>query len=228
MSSSLKMRLISAVIAGPISLAIFFYGGLPFLILMSAAFCLATHEWLDLSRKTKRFWLYAIVGLIYFALCFLSFIAIRMDFTQGFFMVVSVAMVIWAGDVGAYFSGKAIGGPKMARAISPNKTWAGLIGGMVFSGLYMLALYYIGPQLKDLFNKPTYLPLPNAFYAFGIGASLTVVGQVGDLLISAAKRKAGIKDTGVLIPGHGGLLDRIDSMLLGSLFFFIVLLVLGV
>ena len=228
MSPSLKMRLISAIAVGPLSLAIFFFGGIPFLILMAIAFCLTTHEWLNLSRKTESFYLYAAAGLFYFFLCYFSFISIRMSFDQGFYMVVSVAMVIWAGDVGAYFAGKAIGGPKMAKAISPNKTWAGLAGGMLFSGIYMLALYFLGPYLKELFNKPTYLPLPSAYFAFVIGAFLTVVGQAGDLLISAAKRKAGIKDTGVLIPGHGGLLDRIDSMLLGSLFFFIVLMVLGV
>lgn len=228
MSPSLKRRLISAIIVGPASLGIFFFGGWPFLVLMALAFCLSTHEWLNLSRKTDKFMLYAASGLIYFTLCYFSFISIRMDFNQGFFMIISLAMVIWSGDVGAYFAGKAIGGPKMAKKISPNKTWAGLIGGILFSGCFMLALYYLGPHLKDLFNKPTYLPLPSAFFAFAIGASLTVVGQAGDLLISAAKRKADIKDTGVLIPGHGGLLDRIDSMLLGSVFFYVVLIVLGV
>lgn len=221
MASKLQKRFISALIIAPASLFLFWLGGWPFLILVGVAFAISVHEWLNLSRKTFYFWRYAVSGIVYFMLCYFSFISMRMHFDQGFFLVMSFASAVWAGDIGAYFAGKFIGGAKLMPSISPNKTWAGLIGGMLFSGLFMLVLYGVGPAFE------LYLPFASIFIAFVVGAALTIVGQAGDLLISAAKRRAQIKDTSNLIPGHGGLLDRIDSLMMGALFFYIVLQVSG-
>ncbi|NQZ14987.1 MAG: phosphatidate cytidylyltransferase [Alphaproteobacteria bacterium] len=221
MASKLQKRIISALIIGPLSLLVFWIGGWPFLALVGIAFAISVHEWLNLSRKTFYFERYAAAGLIYFMLCFYSFIAMRMQFDQGFFLVMSFATTVWAGDVGAYFAGKFIGGAKLMPSISPNKTWAGLIGGMLFSGLFMFVLYGVAPLFE------LRLPFSSMFIAFFVGMALTIVGQAGDLLISAAKRRASIKDTSNLIPGHGGLLDRIDSLMMGALFFFIVVSLSG-
>ncbi|TNE65901.1 MAG: phosphatidate cytidylyltransferase [Alphaproteobacteria bacterium] len=115
-----------------------------------------------------------------------------------------VFLVVWATDVGGYFAGKGIGGPKLAPRISPKKTWAGLFGGMALSMLVSLVLHY----------------------GFDVGATawslalwsglLAIWAQVGDLVESGVKRHFGVKDSGGLIPGHGGLLDRVDGLVFAA------------
>jgi phosphatidate cytidylyltransferase len=111
-----------------------------------------------------------------------------------------IFLVVWATDVGGYFAGKGIGGPKLAPRISPKKTWAGLIGGMALSALVSYLMNVIYPFTDS--------PLGVTLAA----ALLAVWAQVGDLLESAIKRHFGVKDSGGLIPGHGGLLDRVDGL----------------
>lgn len=112
-------------------------------------------------------------------------------------------LAVWATDIGAYAAGRTIGGPKLAPRISPKKTWAGLIGGMVSAGLvgWLVALV-----------SGAALPL----LALLVGALAAVVGQAGDLFESAVKRRYDVKDSGHLIPGHGGILDRIDGLLVAA------------
>lgn len=107
---------------------------------------------------------------------------------------------VWATDIGAYAAGKTIGGPKLAPRLSPNKTWAGLIGGMVSAAIagFLIALAF-DAGLR--------------FVAAAVAAVLAVIAQSGDLFESAVKRRAGVKDSGTLIPGHGGVLDRIDGLM---------------
>ena len=108
---------------------------------------------------------------------------------------------VWATDSGAYFFGTLIGGPKLAPSISPGKTWAGLFGGVFCSALWCT---FAG----------LYLGIGSAIELVGLGIILAILAQSGDLLISKAKRKLLVKDTGGLLPGHGGVLDRVDSLLL--------------
>jgi phosphatidate cytidylyltransferase len=115
-------------------------------------------------------------------------------------LVLWVFFIVWATDIGGYFFGKGIGGPKLAPSISPKKTWAGLIGGVAFSVAAALALHFIFGLLE---NKSAVI------LASGL---LAVWAQVGDLVESAIKRHFGVKDSGELIPGHGGLLDRVDGL----------------
>ncbi|WP_404813489.1 phosphatidate cytidylyltransferase [Indioceanicola profundi] len=107
---------------------------------------------------------------------------------------------IWATDVGAYAAGRSIGGPKLAPRFSPKKTWAGLIGGMVAA-----ALFGYGVAFLDGAGRP--------WIAAIIASILAVIGQIGDLFESHMKRRSQVKDSGTLIPGHGGLLDRIDGLI---------------
>lgn len=109
-------------------------------------------------------------------------------------------LVIWATDISAYAAGRSIGGPKLAPRISPNKTWAGLIGAMVGAAAG-------GAALALAFGASA------VWAAALVGAVLAVVAQTGDLLESAIKRRHGVKDSGSLIPGHGGILDRIDGVI---------------
>jgi len=105
-----------------------------------------------------------------------------------------------ATDVGAYFAGRGIGGAKLAPRISPSKTWAGLIGGVVCAATASWAVLWLAGEAGSI-------------WFVGFGGALAVVAQAGDLLESAVKRHFGVKDSGSLIPGHGGVLDRLDGFL---------------
>jgi phosphatidate cytidylyltransferase len=107
---------------------------------------------------------------------------------------------VWATDIGAYFLGSLAGGAKLAPSISPSKTWSGLVGGMCFAAV-------VSSACGLAFNAGDTPVLAMT------GAALAVVAQVGDLFESAAKRRAGVKDSGWIIPGHGGMLDRIDGLI---------------
>lgn len=156
-------------------------------------------------------------GVAYIGLALAGIVWLRQE-EYGFEMVLFLALVVWAGDVFAYFSGRAIGGPKLAPKVSPNKTWAGLWGGAAGSGVVAVLTLLCFPYILQP-NTPTLI------FVGAVGAIMTLVGQAGDLFISALKRHYGVKDTGTLIPGHGGVLDRIDALLLVTLFFLSFLLI---
>ncbi len=120
-------------------------------------------------------------------------------------VVIGALAIAIATDVGAYFSGRSIGGPKIAPKISPSKTWAGLGGGMLAAALVSLAFFYsnVGDRAFS----------PMGLVALGIGAALAVIAQSGDFFESWLKRRAGVKDSSNLIPGHGGVFDRVDGLL---------------
>jgi len=113
-------------------------------------------------------------------------------------------LIVWITDSGAYIVGRAIGKHKLAPKISPNKTWEGSIGGSVVAVLVV-------PTLFSLFG---WLPNYNLFELLGIAILLSIAGQFGDLIESGFKRHYGVKDSGNILPGHGGILDRFDSMLI--------------
>jgi phosphatidate cytidylyltransferase len=138
-------------------------------------------------------------GALYIGLPVLALLLLRVH-PQGFWITLWTMAVVWACDTGAYFAGRAIGGARLAPAISPNKTWAGAIGGVAAAVLFTLAFAALRPET-----------------GMGIGiilfsAVLAVLSQAGDLFESHLKRVAGVKDSGNLLPGHGGLLDRLDGL----------------
>lgn len=139
-------------------------------------------------------------GVFYVAVGMAGLMWLRDLPESGLSLFLFVLIAIWATDIGAYAAGRSIGGPKLAPRISPKKTWAGLIGGMVSSALFgwLVALAF-GTSRPDI--------------ALAVGAAVAVVGQAGDLFESAVKRRYNVKDSGQLIPGHGGILDRIDGLL---------------
>lgn len=139
-------------------------------------------------------------GVLYVAVGMAGLMWLRDLPDSGLSLFLFVLFAIWATDIGAYAAGRSIGGPKLAPRISPKKTWAGLIGGMAASALFgwLVALAF-GAAHPDI--------------ALAVGAATAVVGQAGDLFESAVKRRYNVKDSGQLIPGHGGILDRIDGLL---------------
>lgn len=144
-------------------------------------------------------------GSLYICLAFYSAWLLR-SAEQGLAVFLWLCAMVVMTDVGAYVTGKSLGGAKLAPKISPNKTWAGLIGGMSASALSSMLF-------------AVYLDEPIIAFA-GIGVSVAVVAQLGDLLESGMKRRVGLKDSSHLIPGHGGVLDRLDGFLSASFWVF--------
>ena len=139
------------------------------------------------------------LGVAYIALSCLAVLWLRNDHPDGLSIVFWLLAVVWSTDIGAYFAGRTIGGPKLAPSISPKKTWAGLAGGMLAAaavGLATAAVVAVDPVRLG-----------------AVSMALAVVAQLGDLFESSLKRRYGVKDSSHLIPGHGGLLDRIDGLL---------------
>ncbi len=138
-------------------------------------------------------------GALYVGVPYVAFVWLRADPETGFVTVLWIIALVWATDTGAMAAGKTIGGPKLAPVASPNKTWAGLAGGMVAAALVGIAFAVsLGAHLA---------------LAALISAGLAAVAQVGDLGESMVKRHFNVKDSGTLIPGHGGILDRVDGLL---------------
>jgi len=143
-------------------------------------------------------WLF--LGIPYIALPLLALVLLRNDAANGLSAIVLVFACVWTADTLAYFFGRTFGGPKLMPSVSPNKTWSGFFGAVI-GGLIaaVLVFYFFG--------------LNNLAAAAVIGAAIGGLEQGGDLYESAAKRKFGIKDSGTIIPGHGGVLDRVDGLL---------------
>ncbi len=167
---------------------------------------------LPVLLPSRRRWAFG--GMIYIGLPSLCLIWLRDQPEHGRLIVFWLLLVVWATDTGAYAFGRLIGGPKLIPAISPNKTWAGLLGGMLCAALTGFGVALLGPGL----------PAP-AFAPFA--ALVAVVSQAGDFFESGAKRRFGVKDSGALIPGHGGVLDRLDGVLFAAPFVAFGLLLWG-
>jgi len=145
--------------------------------------------------RERRGWI--ATGFLYAAAAQTASVLVRLDSANGFVALMFVLLIVWVTDIGGYFAGRGIGGPKLWPRVSPRKTWAGAIGGFVAS--LAVAAGFIAFD----FGKAAWL-LP-------LGAILSIVSQLGDLFESAVKRRFGVKDSSHIIPGHGGLLDRLDG-----------------
>ena len=150
------------------------------------------------ARAERRIWVAA--GVLYAGALLTAPILLRRDAELGLVAILFLFALVWATDIAGYFTGRAFGGPKLAPSISPNKTWSGAIGGVIGG---MLAAGAIA-ALAGIGNLPAI-----ALVAFGLSAA----AQVGDLFESAIKRRFGAKDAGRLIPGHGGVMDRLDGFI---------------
>lgn len=147
------------------------------------------------------FW--AAGGMLYIGLAAIAVLWLRADSARGLPVILWLLAVVWATDTGAYVAGRLIGGPKLAPKLSPNKTWAGLLGGIAAAGLVGALAASFGALAPD--------PI-----LIALSALLALVAVAGDLAESAVKRHFGVKDAGSLIPGHGGVLDRLDSLLFAA------------
>ena len=211
--SDLPVRLGSAVIMLAVAVAALVMGGRVFDTFVVIVALVAFVEFVLLVVKATpniAFRLAAILaGALYFGL------AGGVLAGAGDFLIVLIIGVTVFTDTFAYFTGRAIGGPRIAPAISPNKTWAGLVGGMIGAALWVV-LWLVaidGGIVGPRFELGLPLIAENLGSAALLGAGLAVLAQAGDFFESWLKRRAGVKDSSRLIPGHGGVFDRIDGMI---------------
>ena len=197
--ADLGKRVLSALVLAPIALACVWVGGAAFAVIVAAVMLGLAVEWLGLCRRSGRALLRP-AGLAYVALAGAAMLWLRDDPVAGRANVLFLLLVVWAGDIGAYLIGRWIGGPRLAPHISPGKTWSGAVGGLLAAVAAGLVAAHV---LSDAAT----------WRAVVIAAALGIVAQAGDLLESFVKRRLEVKDSGHLIPGHGGLFDRLDGVL---------------
>jgi phosphatidate cytidylyltransferase len=218
--SNLQKRIISASILAPAVIAIFFFGGIPFYIMCVLAAIICSYEWVRMTWQTSTITkkiLWQIVGFFYIIvpLFVIAWLRQALDThpegdndakTGSLIVLFTIISSVWVADIAAYFVGKNFGKRKLAPSISPNKTWEGFAGAMVFSAIF---IYFSLNQISNsAFNNRL----------FAIIILFVLFSQIGDLFESKVKRIFGVKDSGNTIPGHGGLLDRIDGLLFAFLF----------
>ena len=182
-----------------------------FLIILFMAFVLLSILLKVPSSDSAHWVAFYCLGLIYIGVCLTLIIPLR-DLNNGPYLVILVLAATWANDTLAYITGKTIGRHKMAPSLSPSKTWEGFLGGLLGS---ILACYLM---------KSFFIQTIDTSAAILIGLASGIIGPIGDLFESLLKRAAGIKDSGNILPGHGGVLDRIDALIFNiPLFYFFAL-----
>jgi phosphatidate cytidylyltransferase len=205
-SDNTQKRIISSLVMIPIALFAIFVSQKLFIFLVIVVAVLMAFEWSEMSRKMpdKKKW--RLIGFLYISVPLYCAVSIRILDDEILFWMFAI---IWATDIFAFFAGKSLGGAKIAPTISPNKTWSGLIGGV-------LASLGIGAISAIIF------PGSIIFFLI-ISVLISIVEQISDLVESKFKRIFGVKDSGDIIPGHGGVLDRLDGMILVAPFVWIII-----
>jgi phosphatidate cytidylyltransferase len=201
MSKELIKRIISSIILLPLSFYFIIQGSFVLIFFTVVCFIVSSYEW-NMMTKNRS---YKIYGFIFLIITFYTFYSLSIDVFGVFFVILICAST----DIGGYLFGKLFKGPKLTK-ISPNKTYAGMIGG------YFLSLI----TLTVITNIIDYPGTPIQFFLITI--LISTVSQIGDIIVSYFKRLSKIKNTGKLIPGHGGLLDRIDGMIFAFPIYYLV------
>ena len=198
--TELATRTVVGILLITIALVATLFGGTAFAIIVALVATIMYVEWTRMLSSWGLAW--KVYGFFYCLLPAVSLLWIREQAEyagvgKGPDLLIWVFLVVWSTDIGAYFAGRAIGGPKLAPSISPNKTIAGLVGGIASAAI-----------LAGAWATLVKLPAPLLWLA----APMALAAQLGDLFESGLKRRAGVKDSGTWLPGHGGLLDRLDGL----------------
>ena len=199
MIKEFKKRLLSSLILIPIAIFFIIQGSVFFTFFLSILFLATSYEWLKMSKKSG---LLKILGIIFLLFSFYTAFEIR-DYKNFKYFLFIVIVCIFT-DIGGYIFGKIFKGPKLTK-ISPNKTYTGVFGSFLLS--LIAGLIYLNYFGKKELTDPDHLII------FLSILFISLINQIGDLVISYFKRKAKLKDTGKILPGHGGMLDRIDGVI---------------
>ena len=210
MSNEFIKRFLSSTILIPTVLFFIIKGSFLFNFFIFICFLITTYEWLKLSKNN----LLKLFGTIFIAISFYTIFNIRNEFDRDYFHLLLVIIICVSTDIGGYVFGNIFKGPKLTK-ISPKKTYSGVIGS------FLLSLIFTNLFLDFLSNVETF-EFTKKMFLFILLVSL--VSQIGDLIISYFKRVSKIKDTGTIIPGHGGILDRIDGMIFALPFAYVFFL----
>tara|TARA_B100001996_G_scaffold2057_1_gene1864 strand:+ start:666 stop:1304 length:639 start_codon:yes stop_codon:yes gene_type:complete len=201
-------RLLSSIILIPVALFFIIKGSLIFIFFISLCFLITSYEWHMMSKKKS----YNIFGFIFLIFSFYSIYKLRINPDNDFWLLLFITIICVSTDIGGYVFGNIFKGPKLTK-FSPNKTYAGMIGG------YLLSIISITIFTNDISSKGD-LPINWIIFVLFVSS----ISQIGDIIISYFKRLSKIKNTGKIIPGHGGLLDRVDGMIFAFPFSYIILL----
>ena len=203
-------RVFSSLILIPIVFFIIIEGSILFNFFISICLVITAYEWLQMSKANIQ----KIFGLFFIIISFYSIFKIRNDFNQDYFHILLIAIICISTDTGGYIFGKLLKGPKLTK-LSPKKTYAGMFGSFILSIITTIIFFdYTSKIYNFKYTEETFI--------FVLLVSL--VSQIGDIIISYFKRLSKIKDTGNIIPGHGGILDRIDGMIFAYPFSYLVFL----
>jgi phosphatidate cytidylyltransferase len=219
-SKELQKRILSSIILIPISIFFIFQESMFFIFFLSLIFLATAYEWLKMSKNINI----KLLGIIFLLFSFYLSYLLRIE--NGFEFFVFIILISILTDIGGYIFGKTFKGPKLTK-ISPKKTYAGVIGSFILSVFGGLIFYENMTNVKDIiiFNYISFEPYGfnlNLFILFLI-LIISLISQLGDLTISYFKRIAKIKDTGKILPGHGGLLDRIDGIIFAVPIIYLIL-----
>jgi len=198
MRNELQKRILSSIILIPVAVFFIFQGSIYFIFFLSLLFIATSYEWIKMC-KTK--YIMNFFGIIFLIFSFFSAFYIRENIGLLFFLFIILICIFT--DIGGYVFGKVFKGPKLTK-ISPNKTYSGVIGSFLIS--LSVGLFFLQFTNTNFLGNDSSKILPAILF-------ISFISQLGDLIISYFKRKAKLKDTGNILPGHGGLLDRIDGMI---------------
>jgi phosphatidate cytidylyltransferase len=207
MSEFLK-RLLSSIILIPLIFYVLISGTFLFNIFILICFLIANYEWYILSKDK----IYSFFGYIFITISFYTFFKLKNDFDLG--LIILILLICISTDIGGYLFGKIFKGPKLTK-FSPKKTYTGMIGSFLLPIFLLFIISFLSFAFNGLYNFNSEILIFTLL--------LSAVSQLGDIFISYFKRLAKIKDTGNIIPGHGGLLDRIDGMIFAIPFSYILI-----
>ena len=207
MNNEILKRILSSLILIPVALFFIIKGSYFFNFFILICFLISSYEWHIMSKNKK----YTLLGFIFIIFSFYTVYYLRYEYYGDYIYFIMIVMICIFTDIGGYVFGKTFKGPKLTK-ISPNKTYSGMIGGYLCSIIFMSVCFnnldFIS-QITNIKITGKELILNN----FMIVIAISTVSQLGDIIISYFKRLSKIKNTGKIIPGHGGLLDRIDGMI---------------
>tara|TARA_B100000963_G_C22605181_1_gene662131 strand:+ start:199 stop:831 length:633 start_codon:yes stop_codon:yes gene_type:complete len=210
MSREFTKRVFSSIILLPLVLFFIIKGSLFFNLFITMCFLFTLYEWHMMSKKKG----YNIFGHFFLFFSFYCAYFIRNDIDQSLYVFLMILLICISTDIGGYVFGKILKGPKLTK-ISPNKTYAGVFGGYFLSLTFVYIFFIYSNQIFNIKN-------------FILIILISTISQLGDITISYFKRLSMIKDTGKLIPGHGGILDRIDGMIFAFPFYFTIDLITSI